>query len=96
MASKWSKMAFPVVNQLTKLHSKNHCAFRMINQSTQMLPEYQSTIHNNQGDIRVSGGIRGSKVVFFFNLSYHGVRPDHFQGICHSRFPKLKQNSKVA
>ena len=44
MALKWLKIAFSVLNQLSKLPSKIYYAFRVNNQSTEMQTKYQSTI----------------------------------------------------
>ena len=43
MALKWLKIAFSVLNQLSKLPSKIYCALRVTNQSTEILAEYYCT-----------------------------------------------------
>ena len=40
MALKWLKIAFSVLNQLSKLPSKIYCALRVTNQLTEILAEY--------------------------------------------------------
>ena len=69
----------------------NYCAFRVINQSTQMLAEYQSIIHNYQWGFR--GYQRVQNSVFLNDLSYYGVRFDHLSHLSF-QVPKIEAKQK--